>query len=50
MSDAATLNHDTGILYQVDSGVAQITFNRPDKLNAMSDEMYDLLHDHAHQT
>jgi enoyl-CoA hydratase/carnithine racemase len=39
MSDAATLNDDTGILYQVDSGVAQITFNRPEKLNALTPAM-----------
>lgn len=39
MSAAATLNDDTGILYQVDSGVAQITFNRPEKLNALTPAM-----------
>ena len=33
---------------EVSEGIATLTLDRPDKLNAMSDEMYDLLHDHSH--
>lgn len=35
----APASDDTGILYAVDSHVAQITFNRPEKLNALTPAM-----------
>ena len=34
---------------EVSEGIATLTLDRPDKVNAMSDEMYDLLHDYSHQ-
>lgn len=38
MSDAAKFDH---ILYEVDDGVACLTFNRPEKLNALIDPAYE---------
>lgn len=34
------------VRYTRDGPVAVVTLDRPDRLNAMSDEMYDLLHEH----
>ena len=33
-----TANHDV-VLYQVDEGIAQVTLNRPDALNAWTPEL-----------
>ena len=39
MTDPILSSEDSGILYAVDAHVAQITFNRPDKLNALTPAM-----------
>ena len=39
MTETHLSAEDSGILYAVDSHVAQITFNRPDKLNALTPAM-----------
>ena len=46
MSAPATVSAET-VLLRVEDGVAWITLNRPDRLNAFSGDMRDRLHDAA---
>jgi 2-(1,2-epoxy-1,2-dihydrophenyl)acetyl-CoA isomerase len=34
---------------EISEGIATLTLDRPEKVNALSTEMYDLLHDYSHQ-
>lgn len=41
------MSDDTGILYAVEAGVATLTFNRPEKLNALTPELLGTFFDHV---
>ena len=41
------MSDETGILYAVEAGVATLTFNRPEKLNALTPELLGTFFDHV---